>query len=30
MNVGGAVKSRPTADVEWACIGEPVLGADLT
>jgi hypothetical protein len=23
LNVGGAVKSRPTSDFEWACIGEP-------
>lgn len=29
LKVGGAVKSRPTADFEWACIGEPVLGASL-
>jgi hypothetical protein len=29
LKVGGAVRSRPTADFEWACIGEPVLGASL-
>lgn len=29
LKVGGAVKTRPTADFEWTCIGEPVLGASL-
>lgn len=30
LTVGGDVKKRPTADFEFACIGEPTLGADLT
>jgi hypothetical protein len=30
LKVGGEVKTKPTADFEWTCIGEPVLGADLT
>lgn len=30
IDVGGDVKSRPTSDIEWACVGEPVLGDDLT
>ena len=29
MDVGGAVTTRPSSDVEWACIGDPVLGASL-
>lgn len=29
LKVGGKVKSKPTADFEWACIGDPVLGASL-
>lgn len=29
MKVGGAVKSRPSSDVEWAIIGDPVLGESL-
>lgn len=31
LKVGGAVGTKgPTSDFEWACIGDPVLGADLT
>lgn len=30
IDVGGDVKTRPTSDLEWACVGEPTLGADLT
>lgn len=29
MNVGGPVRTRPSSDVSWACIGKPVLGASL-
>jgi hypothetical protein len=29
LKVGGSVKSKPTADFTWTCIGEPVLGASL-
>lgn len=25
LNAGGAVKSKPTSDFEWACIGEPTI-----
>jgi hypothetical protein len=25
LNAGGDVKTRPTTDFEWACIGEPTL-----
>jgi hypothetical protein len=25
LKAGGAVKSKPTSDFEWACIGEPQL-----
>lgn len=30
IDVGGDVKKRPTSDIEWPCVGEPTLGADLT
>jgi hypothetical protein len=30
IDVGGDVNKRPTSDIEWPCVGEPVLGADLT
>jgi hypothetical protein len=30
IDVGGDVKKRPTSDIEWPCVGEPVLGTDLT
>lgn len=29
LNAGGDVKTRPTVDFEWACIGEPVLSHGL-
>lgn len=29
LNAGGAVKTRPTSDFEWACIGEPVMADGL-
>lgn len=29
MDVGGPVRTRPSSDVEWTCIGDPVLGASL-
>lgn len=29
LKVGGEVKTKPTADFTWACIGEPILGAGL-
>jgi hypothetical protein len=30
LKVGGPVgENGPTSDFEWACIGDPVLGADL-
>lgn len=29
LKVGGDVKKKNTADFEWACIGEPTIGADL-
>ena len=25
LNAGGTVKTKPTSDFEWACIGEPAL-----
>lgn len=27
LNVGGDVKTSPTSDFEWPCVGIPVLGA---
>jgi hypothetical protein len=29
LKAGGEVKSKPTSDFEWACIGEPVLAHGL-
>jgi hypothetical protein len=29
LKVGGKVKTKPTSDFEWACIGEPVMVAGL-
>ncbi len=29
LKVGGTVRSKPTSDFTWACIGEPVLGTQL-
>lgn len=29
LKVGGAVKTKPTSDFEWSCIGEPVMAAGL-
>jgi hypothetical protein len=29
LNAGGKVKTKPTADLKWACIGEPVMAAGL-
>jgi len=29
LNVGGEVKSKPTADLEWTCIGEPTVSHGL-
>lgn len=29
LKVGGAVKSRPTSDFEWSCIGEPAFADSL-
>ena len=29
IDVGGDAKTRPTSDIEWGCVGEPVLGTDL-
>jgi hypothetical protein len=29
LNAGGDVKTKPTVDFEWACIGEPVMAHDL-
>jgi hypothetical protein len=29
LNAGGDVKTRPTVDFEWACIGEPVMAHGL-
>lgn len=29
LNAGGDVKTKPTVDFEWACIGEPTLAHDL-
>jgi hypothetical protein len=29
LNVGGKVKSKPTSDLEWTCIGEPVMSHSL-
>lgn len=29
LNAGGDVKSKPTADFSWACIGEPVMAHGL-
>lgn len=30
IDVGGDAKKTMRSDVEWACVGEPTLGADLT
>lgn len=30
LDLGGDAKKRPTSDFEWACVGEPTLGDDLT
>lgn len=30
LDVGGDAKTRPTSEVEWECVGEPQIGADLT
>lgn len=30
LKAGGDVRTKPTADFEWVCIGDPVLGDDLT
>lgn len=30
LKVGGDVEEEPSSDFEWGCIGEPVLGDDLT
>jgi hypothetical protein len=29
LDVGGEAKKRPTSDMDWPCVGEPVLGDDL-
>lgn len=30
VDVGGDAKKTMRSDIEWPCVGEPVLGADLT
>lgn len=30
IDVGGDVKKTMRSDIEWACVGEPTLAADLT
>lgn len=29
LTAGGTVKTKPTSDFEWACIGEPVMADSL-
>lgn len=30
IDVGGEAKKTMRSDIEWACVGEPTLGTDLT
>lgn len=30
IDVGGDAKKTMRSDIEWACVGEPTIGADLT
>lgn len=30
VDIGGDAKKTMRSDIEWPCVGEPVLGADLT
>ena len=30
IDVGGEAKKTMRSDIEWSCVGEPTLGADLT
>lgn len=29
IDVGGDVKTRPTSDIEWSCVGEPAIAANI-